>query len=59
MWQGQTHEMLIEALGPPATVSEDVLKTRVRRVYKYRQIAANRYALHVTLDNGIVVGWKA
>lgn len=57
VWQGQTVEMLIEALGRPADIDEKVLKTKTRHVYKYRPLAKNRYGLRVTLENGVVVGW--
>lgn len=56
-WVGQTSEMLIEALGRPADVEERVLKTKRKHVYKYQPTGANRYALRITLDDGIVVGW--
>jgi len=56
-WQGQTAEQLLESLGKPAAVDEKVMKTKTKRVWKYDQIASNRYALKITLDDGTVVGW--
>lgn len=58
VWQGQTEEQLQEALGAPAAVNERVLKTKTKHVWKYHAIAANRYALHVMLEDGVVVGWE-
>lgn len=57
-WQGQTMEMLIESLGAPADVDERVMKNKTRQVYKYRQTGVNRFALRVTLEDGVVVGWE-
>lgn len=57
VWQGQTAEMLVEALGQPLDIEERVLKKKTKHVYKYRRIAANRYALKVDLEDGVVVGW--
>ena len=58
IWQGQTAEMLVEALGKPADIDEKVLKTKTRHIYKYRPMGANRYRLRITLENGLVVGWE-
>lgn len=56
IWQGQTEEMLLESRGAPADVDEKVLKTKVKRTYKYDRQGANRYGLRVMLENGVVVG---
>lgn len=56
-WQGQTVEMLIEALGRPVDVDETVMRTKVRHVFKYLPAGANRYGLRITLENNVVVGW--
>jgi len=58
IWQGQTSEMLIEAIGRPVDMDEKVMKTRTRHVLKWGHQGANRFALRVTLDDGIVVGWE-
>ena len=57
VWQGQTEEMLIEALGRPFDVDEKLMATRLRRVFKYIPRGANRFAIRITLDNGVVVSW--
>lgn len=56
-WQGQTSEQLLDSLGNPEDVDEKVLKTKKKEVWKYNHRGGNRYALRVTLDNDIVVGW--
>lgn len=58
VWQGQTEAMLIEARGAPADVDETVLKTKVKRTYKFERVAANRFAFKVFVENGVVVGWE-
>jgi hypothetical protein len=57
IWLGQTQEMLFEARGHPVATEERVLKTKTRHVHKFDWISGRRYALRVTLENGVVVGW--
>ncbi|RZS90623.1 DUF2845 domain-containing protein [Aquimarina brevivitae] len=57
IWQGQTRRELLDSQGKPSDVSEQVLKTKVKRIYKFHKTAKNRYDLKVTVENGIVVGW--
>jgi hypothetical protein len=57
VWQGQTQQALLESCGRPADVDEQVMKTKTKHVFKYQPIGTNRYALRVTLENGVVVGW--
>jgi hypothetical protein len=56
-WTGQTAEQLRDSLGPAVDVDQKVLKTKVKEVWKYAQRGTNRFALRITLDDGIVVGW--
>ncbi len=56
-WQGQTSGQLRDALGNPAQVDTNLLKTRKREIWKYRQRGVNRFGLRITLDDDIVVGW--
>ncbi|MEE9332139.1 MAG: hypothetical protein V3U89_07910 [Methylophilaceae bacterium] len=56
-WQGQTAEQLRDSLGEPLDIDQKVLKTKVKEVWKYEQAGKNRYALKITLDDGVVVGW--
>ncbi|WP_437338473.1 hypothetical protein [Sorangium sp. So ce394] len=57
LWVGMTAEMLTHSKGSPEDIDEKVLKTKTKHVYKYGQTGINRYALRVTLDNGVVTGW--
>lgn len=58
VWVGCTYEMLIETLGQPVATDETVLKTKIKRTYKYRPTGANRYALRIFVEDGEVVGWE-
>lgn len=57
IWQGQTEEQLIDAIGSPAEVDTKVLKTMQREIWKYGRISAKRFRLRITVENGIVTGW--
>jgi hypothetical protein len=56
-WQGQTSEQLIDSLGEPTSVDTKVLKAKTRNVWKYNPRGTNRYALRITLEGNIVIGW--
>ena len=57
LWQGETQEQLLEALGTPEDIDQKILKTKSKEVWKYRPSGKNRFGLKVTLDDGIVVAW--
>ena len=57
LWQGQTAEQVIDAIGEPKDIDEKVLKTKIKQTWKYFPSGRRRYGLRVTLDDGIVVGW--
>ena len=57
IWQGQTRGQVIDALGKPLMINEQVLKTKTKYTYKYNRIAKNRYGLKVIIENGLVIGW--
>lgn len=57
LWIGATREMVIEMYGHPAEVSEKVLKTKTKRVFKYFPAGGTRFGLKITLDDDEVVGW--
>lgn len=57
-WQGATQDMVGAMLGNPADVSTKVLKTKTNAVWRYNQIAANRYALKIHFEDGVCVGWE-
>lgn len=56
-WQGQTAEQLRDSVGTPLTVDNKVMATRKREVWKYNSIGRRRYALRITLDDDVVIGW--
>ena len=58
VWEGQTEDQLRESLGRPLTVDHKVYKTKTKDVWKYDQVAKNRYNTRVTLENGEVVGFE-
>ena len=57
IWQGQSSEQLADSRGRPVDIDEKVMKTRKREVWKYRQTGRGRFALRITLDDDVVVGW--
>ncbi|MFI4893933.1 MAG: DUF2845 domain-containing protein [Phycisphaerales bacterium JB058] len=57
VWQGQTPEMLVDAIGRPAATDVKVLKTKTKETWKYHRTGRGRYALRVIVENGEVVGW--
>ena len=57
LWQGQTAEQVIDAIGEPKDIDEKVLKTKVKHTWKYFPSGRRRYGLRITLDDGIVTGW--
>ncbi len=57
VWQGATEKHVLDSLGKPLDIDQKVLKTKTKEVWKYEQVAKNRYALKVTMENGVVVGW--
>ena len=56
-WQGQSAEQLMESLGRPLDVDVVVLKTKKKEIWKYNRTARNAFALKITLEDDIVVGW--
>ena len=57
IWQGMTAEQLRDAWGDPVSIEEKVMKTKVKQVFKYQQVAKNRFRDKVTLEDGVVTGW--
>ena len=57
IWIGQTSEQLLDSLGNPIDIDENVLKTKRKEIWKYHQKSANRFGLKIRVENGIVVGW--
>lgn len=56
-WQGQTPAQLTDSLGSPVDVDRKVMKTKTREVWKYNETGKGRYALRITLEDALVVGW--
>jgi uncharacterized protein len=59
IWQGMTEEQLIESWGNPVEIGSEVLRTKTKEVWKYGQIGKNRFKQRVTVENGLVSGWKS
>ncbi|MFK7816493.1 MAG: hypothetical protein AB8B92_09160 [Gammaproteobacteria bacterium] len=57
LWQGQTAEQVIDALGKPKDIDRKVLKTKTKEIWKYFPSGHRQYDLRITLDNDEVVGW--
>ena len=58
IWQGMSHEQLVDSLGDPVAIDHRVFKTKEAATYKYNQTGRNRFRCRVKLENGIVVGWE-
>jgi hypothetical protein len=56
-WVDMTQEQLLDSLGRPLDIDQKVLKTKTKEIWKYSQTGTNRYALRITLENKIVIGW--
>jgi hypothetical protein len=56
-WQGQSEEQLLDSLGRPVDIDQKVMKTKVKEIWKYNQLGANRFGLRITIENKVVVGW--
>lgn len=57
IWQGATEEMIIESIGRPIDVDERVMKTKRKHVFKYHQRGKGKFALRITFEDGLLVGW--
>ena len=61
-WKGMTKSMLIDSLGAPGEKKENIYKENVKIKFYYNkeknQLGNMSYCLEVSLENGIVVGWK-
>lgn len=57
VWQGETADQLRDSMGAPEDVDQKVMKAKIREVWKYRRTGVNRYAVKITLENDVVVGW--
>ena len=59
IWTGMSADQLLDCLGKPEGVDEQVMVKKRREVWKYGRIGENRYSNRVTLEQGVVVRWSA
>lgn len=57
IWVGETSEQLLDSLGKPYATDDKLMKTKHRRVWKYRHQGGNRFALRITVDDDAVSAW--
>lgn len=57
IWQGMTAEQLRDSWGDPVSIEEKVMKTKIKQVFKYKQVTKTRFRDKVTLEDGVIVGW--
>lgn len=58
IWDGETEEQLRESLGEPHVKDFARIENGKREVWKYNHVAAGKFRLRVTVENGIVVAWE-
>ena len=58
VWQGMTEEQLIDSWGRPVEIGSEVTRAKTKEIWKYSQTGKNRFKERVTLENGVVSGWK-
>jgi hypothetical protein len=58
-WADAPEQAAVEVFASPDEVEERILKTKTKRILKYRDVMhAGRYSAKVTIENGAVVGWE-
>jgi hypothetical protein len=57
VWEGMTEEQLNESIGKPAQADRKILRSKDVKTLKFGQTGKNRFAMRVTVENGLVVGW--
>jgi hypothetical protein len=61
-WKGMTKSMLVESLGYPGEKKEDIFKEKVKMKFYYNKkknkMGNWSYSLEISLEDGVVVGWK-
>ena len=55
IWQGMSRENLIDAWGQPSSITQQVLKTKIKETLRY---GSYRASSSVYLEGGRVVGWR-
>ena len=59
IWTGMSANQLLDCLGRPESVDEQVMVKKRREIWKYGRIGENRYSNRVTVEQGFVVRWSA
>ena len=59
IWKGMTSDQLLDSLGKPESVDQEMTVRKTREIWKYQRIGENRYRNRVTVDNGQVAAWTA
>ena len=57
-WEEQTAEQLLDSQGQPDSIDKQVMKTKVKEVWKYGAIQKGQFKLRITLENNKVIGWE-
>jgi hypothetical protein len=58
IWQGMTRDQLCDSWGNPVEIGREIQKKAVKETFKYDRTGRNRFKKRVSIENGIVVGWK-
>ena len=58
VWQGMSHEQLIDSRGLPDDREQTVYKTKTKETWKYGRVGKNRFRERIYIENGMIVGWK-
>ena len=53
IWQGMSAEQLQNTLGKADEVRQTVMKRKTKEVWQYEM-----YSIRITLEEGVVVGWR-
>lgn len=57
IWVGETQEQLVDSLGRPCDIDQNVLKTKMKETWKYFQKSPSRFGMKIKVEDGVVVGW--
>lgn len=58
VWQGMSHEQLVDSRGLPDDREQTVYKTKTKETWKYGRVGKNRFRERIYIENGTIVGWK-
>ena len=59
IWSGMSTEQLVDCLGRPEGVDQQLTTRKQKEVWVYGRIGLNRYRNRITVEHGRVVGWTA